>query len=278
MKNVLVISGSPRKRGNTMGIVKMLEDLIKKQDENVEFNYLYLIDKQLKWCRGCWHLNCLNKGGTFCPLKDDSAAIKKEIDSADGLIFASPCYAHQVSALFKNFMDRFMYLDHLPEYIDIPALVVVTTETDGATGVAKYINTMHALPWGLNVVGKIGVFHTFYKTNEKYHAKIVKKIGTAKARFLQALYTEEPNNPTLMQYLCFLYNRDETILYQEVLPGRYEFWYNKGWLQSRYYYDVKIPLLYRLTGLLVSLALNSYAKKGIGKNHRRRLAKYYKGK
>ncbi len=82
-----------------MGIVRTLEDLIKEKDENVEFKYLYLINKQLKWCRGC--LNCLKKGGNFCPLKDDSAAIKEEIDSADGLIFASPCYAHQVSAIFK---------------------------------------------------------------------------------------------------------------------------------------------------------------------------------
>ena len=81
-----------------------------------------------------------------------------------------------------------------------------------------------------------------------------------------------------MQYLCFLYNKDETILYQEVLPGRYKFWLNKGWLQRSYYYDVKIPLQYRFTGLLVSMTLNSYAKKGIGKNHRCRLAKYYKEK
>ncbi len=80
MKKVLVISGSPRKRGNTISIVNMLESLIKKEDENVAFNNLYLIDKQLKWCRGCWHLNCLNKGGIYCLLKDDSVAIKKEID------------------------------------------------------------------------------------------------------------------------------------------------------------------------------------------------------
>ncbi len=106
------------------------------------------------------------------------------------------------------------------------------TITDGATGVAKYINTMHALPWGLNVVGKIGVFHTFYKTNEKYHNVITERLGKIKDRFLHALKTEEPGKPALMQYLCFLYNRDETKLYREVLPGRYQFWENKGWMQS----------------------------------------------
>ncbi len=274
MKKVLVISGSPRKKGNTMGVVKTLEDLIKEKDENVEFKYLYLIDKQLKWCRGCF--NCLKKNGTFCPLKDDSAAIKEEIDSADGLIFASPCYAHQVSAIFKNFMDRFMYLDHLPEYIDIPALVIVTTETDGATRVAKYINTMHALPWGCNVVGKIGICHTFYKTNVKYHNKVAKRLGRIEDRFLHALKTEEPNKPTLMQYLCFIYNKDETLLYEEIMPGRYKFWEIRGWMQNSYYYDTKIPFHYRVLGRLVSLVLNSYAKNGIGKNHRHRLLKYYK--
>lgn len=111
MKKVLVISGSPRKRGNTMGIVKTLESLMKKEDQNVEFKYLHLIDKELKWCRGCWRLNCLNKGGTSCPLNDDSKEIKTELDSADGLIFATTCYGHLPSALFANFTTRFMYLD-----------------------------------------------------------------------------------------------------------------------------------------------------------------------
>jgi len=83
MKKVLIISGSPRKRGNTMRIVKILENLMKKEDQNVEFKYLHLIDKELKWCRGCWRLNCLNKGGTSCPLNDDSKEIK-----ADSLLWS----------------------------------------------------------------------------------------------------------------------------------------------------------------------------------------------
>jgi len=258
-----------------MGIVKTLEDLIKKEDENVEFNYLYLIDKQLKWCRGCWHLNCLNKGGTFCPLKDDNKEIKAELDSADGLIFATPCYGHLPSALFANFTNRFMYLDHLPEYIGLPTLIIVTAETDGASRAANYIDTMFALPWGCNVAGKLAVKHTFFKTNEGYHKKVMKQIGQFTGSFYQMLSGSRNDEPTLRQYLCFLYNREESLLYEKVLPGRYEFWESRGWTKSSYYYDTNIKLHHRVIGQLFIIALKLYAKRGIGKNHQLRLADYY---
>jgi multimeric flavodoxin WrbA len=275
MKKVLIISGSPRKRGNTMRIVKILENLMKKEDQNVEFKYLHLIDKELKWCRGCWRLNCLNKGGTSCPLNDDSKEIKAELDSADGLIFATPCYGHLPSALFANFTNRFMYLDHLPEYIGLPTLIIVTAETDGASRAANYIDTMFALPWGCNVAGKLAVKHTFFKTNEGYHKKVMKQIGQLTGSFYQMLPGSRNDEPTLRQYLCFLYNREESLLYEKVLPGRYEFWESRGWTKSSYYYDTNIKLHHRVIGQLFIIALNLYAKRGIGKNHQLRLADYY---
>ncbi len=278
MKKIVVISGSPRKNGNTMSIVKIIEKIIKTLDERIEFKYLHLIDMDLKWCRGCWRIYCLKKGGTSCPLKDDSLAIKKELDSADALIFASPCYGHLPSALFANFTNRFMYLDHLPEYIGTPALIVATTETDGATRVTNYINTMFALPWGCDVTGKLAVNHTFFKTNEKYHEKIMKRINIVSNHFYKTIVDQKTKPPSLMQYLCFLYNRDEAILYKDILTGRYQFWENRKWFKSVYYYDTKIYLHHRVIGYLVLLAMNTYARRGIGKNYKKRLTDYYRTK
>lgn len=276
MKRVLVISGSPRKKGNTMSIVKIIGDRMKKLDSNIEFSYLYLIDKNLRWCRGC--MNCMKKGGAFCPLqKDDMISIKEEIDKADGIVFASPGYAHQVSALFKNFMDRFMYLDHLPEYIGLPALVVTTDETDGATSVAKYINFYHARIWGCDVAGILGVHYTFFMTNPVYRHRIMKDIDKITVKFFKALTTDNNNQkrPSLMQYLFFLYNQDETKLYEDIFTGRYEFWKERGWISSDYYYQTKIPLHHRACGRLASVILNTYAKKNIGRDYKNRLFDYY---
>lgn len=275
MKKVLVISGSPRKNGNTMSIVKEIEEKIGDMDESLEFTYLHLIDKELRWCRGC--LRCMEKGGSFCPLqKDDGPSIKDEIDRSDGLILATPGYAHQVSGLFKNFMDRFMYLDHLPEHIGYPALVIATDETDGALSVAKYINFYHARICGYNVAGILGIHYTFYQTNQRYRKRMMKRIDAISRRFYLELTSDVYRRPSLMQYLCFLYNRDETKLYEKVFPGRYGFWEERGWLGSNYYYNTQILLHHRAIGFLVSRLLNLYAKGNIGRCYRSRLIEYWR--
>ena len=52
-------------------------------------------------------------------IKDDALMIREEMLNADGLIFVSPVYAHQVTALMKNFIDRFAYVLHRPCFLDI---------------------------------------------------------------------------------------------------------------------------------------------------------------
>lgn len=250
-----------------------MEDKINETDKNVEFSYLYLIDKDLRWCRGC--LICMKKGGASCPLKDDGEAIKEVIDSADGLIFASPGYAHQVSALFKNFMDRFMYLDHLPEYIGIPALVLVTAETDGAQAVAKYINLMHAHIWGCDVAGKLGIHYAFFNTNKTYRAKYMKKIEKLTNSFYEMLIFEGRRKPTFLQYLCFVYNKKESELYEEIFPARFEYWKKRGWLDMDYYYDTKISLHHKAAGWLIFLIIERYIKECYGKNYKVGIKNYF---
>jgi len=44
---------------------------MKKQGE-VEFDYLFLRDQNLKLCKGCFV--CVTRGENLCPLKDDRAA------------------------------------------------------------------------------------------------------------------------------------------------------------------------------------------------------------
>ena len=57
--------------------------------------------------------------------------IREEMLNADGLIFVSPVYAHQVTALMKNFIDRFAYVLHRPCFLDKAALIISTTELTG---------------------------------------------------------------------------------------------------------------------------------------------------
>ena len=158
MKKIVVVSGSPRKSGNTMNMVKIVEEEMKQLNGLVEFEYIYLIEKNLKYCIGC--SKCLTEGGHNCPLKDDKDEILEKMLKTDGLIFASPGYAAMVSGLFKNFIDRFMYQDHIPEFIGKPTLIISTSGGDGVMGAPKYMANMSFYWWGCTIVDIMQLLHT----------------------------------------------------------------------------------------------------------------------
>ncbi len=274
MKKIVVISGSPRKKGYTMSIVKIIEDMMKKVDESIEFKYVYLRDKNLKFCLGC--MNCLKVGGNACPRKDDASMILEEMHSADGLIFASPGYSHQVSGLYKNFMDRFMYLDHLPEFVGVPALIVSTVGGDGAGVIPKYMANMGITWWGCEIVGQMGIPFLYFKISNKYHKKMMKKIETTAVDFYNELNNNIPKRPSFKQYWCFRFNKMETVSNIEGCPGRYKFWKSRGWIEADYYYDTKVKLIYKI---ICSLMINYFVmmlKMDLGKDYKEKIAEWTK--
>jgi multimeric flavodoxin WrbA len=46
--------------------------------------------------------------------------------AADGVIFATPVYVMNVSALMKTFIDHFSYIYHRPRFFDKKALLLST--------------------------------------------------------------------------------------------------------------------------------------------------------
>jgi multimeric flavodoxin WrbA len=72
-----------------------------------------LKDVDLSQCRGCF--GCFVKGEDHCPCKDD-ASIEQKMHDADGIIFATPVYGMNISALMKTFIDRFSYIFHRPRF------------------------------------------------------------------------------------------------------------------------------------------------------------------
>mgnify|MGYP001002794253 CR=1 FL=1 len=272
MKTVLVISGSPRKKGNTMEIVKRIEEDSLKIDPTVRFDYIHLIDRNLGFCRGC--SRCLTRGGDACPLKDDKSDLLDSMRKADGLIFASPGYSHMVSALYKNFMDRFMYLDHIPELINKPALIVSTTGGDGVSGTPEYMNRKSVLWWGCDIVDTIGVAHAFYTINRRYHEKINKRLNRSAGRFLETMESGTKRKPTFGQYMCFKQNQAELIISPDAMPYRTEIWNENGWMKQDYYYSVKVNPLYRIIGSSMILMVSVMYRLMIGKDMSGKMRQY----
>ena len=98
--NILGISGSPRKDGNTEILLR--ETLQAAERMNCTTWMFSLSEKTVSPCRAC--------GGCFqtsvCVIKDDMYELSTFMAGADAIIWATPVYFGNVSAQLKAVMDR----------------------------------------------------------------------------------------------------------------------------------------------------------------------------
>lgn len=99
-KNVLLISSTLRKNGNSELLAKEFLKGAQEAGNNVEF--VTLQGKEIKFCKGC--LAC-QKTGT-CVIMDDSIEITEKMKNADVIVFASPIYYYEMSGQLKTMLDR----------------------------------------------------------------------------------------------------------------------------------------------------------------------------
>ena len=100
-KNVLILSGSPRKSGNSDLLCDEFMRGAKESGNQVE--KVFLRDKKINYCIACYY--CEKSGGT-CALKDDMAEILEKIHLADVIVMASPVYFYSIDAQMKALIDR----------------------------------------------------------------------------------------------------------------------------------------------------------------------------
>lgn len=99
-KNVLVISTSPRKGGNS----DTLADAFVKgaQEAGHDTEKVTLYDKTIGFCKGC--LACQRTGR--CVIRDDADRIAQKMLTADVIAFATPIYYYGMSGQMKTMLDR----------------------------------------------------------------------------------------------------------------------------------------------------------------------------
>jgi multimeric flavodoxin WrbA len=101
-KKVLVILGSPRRKGNSA----ILADQIAKgaKSAKVKIETIYLQEKNIAPCKSCYA--CQKKGSKGCSIQDDMQDLYPKLIEADAWVIASPVYWFTMSAQTKIFMDR----------------------------------------------------------------------------------------------------------------------------------------------------------------------------
>ena len=101
-KQVLVILGSPRRKGNSSTLAAQVSRGSKSTGAEVET--LFLQNLKINPCRGCD--TCQKPDSKGCAIKDDMQEIYPKLIRADAWVIASPVYWFTMSAQTKIFMDR----------------------------------------------------------------------------------------------------------------------------------------------------------------------------
>lgn len=107
MKNVLILSGSPRKGGNSDLLCDEFLQGAQAAGHSVE--KVFVRSRKIAACNACYAC----RGTGACVLKDDMAEIIAKMQSADVLVMSSPVYFYSINAQMKMLIDRCLcgYLD-----------------------------------------------------------------------------------------------------------------------------------------------------------------------
>ena len=100
MKNVLIISTSPRKGGNSESLA--LEFAKGAEEAGNKVETVFFREKNIGFCKGCLACTKTNR----CVIKDDAAELVEKMMAADVIAFATPIYYYEMSGQMKTLLDR----------------------------------------------------------------------------------------------------------------------------------------------------------------------------
>ena len=102
LMNILILSGSPRKGGNTDLLV---DAFAKGASPRHHVEVVSVHDYKVNPCIGC--NSCFTREDYKCCQKDDMQIVYEKMVNAEMLVIASPVYFYGLSAQLKAVIDRF---------------------------------------------------------------------------------------------------------------------------------------------------------------------------
>lgn len=122
-KNVIILSASPRRKGNSD---ILCDEFMKGAIEaGYDVEKIFLSDKNINYCTGCGVCNTTHE----CVQKDDMKAILVKLLKADVIVMASPVYFYTINAQMKTLIDRIV-----PQYTSLSNkefyFIITAAETD----------------------------------------------------------------------------------------------------------------------------------------------------
>ena len=245
MKKVTAFVASARRKHTYAAVGRFLENLKTLGLGEIETELVPLSDYRIGTCRGC--LLCFKKGEEFCPMKDDDRdPLFEKIMASDGVIFATPVYSFQVSALMKIFLDRMGFLFHRPRFHGKAFTCIAVEGLYGGADVVKYLEFVGG-GLGFNVVKGSRILSLEQKL-EAERRKRERTLDRHAARFYDQLMKPAFPSPNLIQLLAFRMGRTSIRRLLDEGSRDYAYYRDKGWFSSDYFYPTRLGPFKKLAG------------------------------
>ena len=135
--DVIGISCSPRKDGNTDIMVRQVLGTVRKAGAQVEF--LRVTDMKIAPCDACW--TCAKTGQ--CHIEDDMRTVYPKLLAADGIVVGSPVHmGYNVSGQGQIFFDRTFSIWHQKLLKDKVGGCVAVSNRRGGISVIRVIESL----------------------------------------------------------------------------------------------------------------------------------------
>ncbi|MDR0639888.1 MAG: flavodoxin family protein [Spirochaetaceae bacterium] len=126
MKNIVVITGSPRKGGNSELLAKAFREGAEEAGHNV-----FLFETRSKKLSPCTACNACFRKGRACSVNDDFNELAPVLENADTIVFSTPLYWFTFPAHIKMIIDKLYAFNGGPRPLKIKeAVLLVCAETD----------------------------------------------------------------------------------------------------------------------------------------------------
>ncbi len=243
LRQVTVFVGSAHKGGATTRAARQFLDNLESYGD-VRGEIVVLSDYDIGVCHGC--KNCTNRGEERCPLRDDRDVLIEKMSASDGVVFASPNYSFQVSAIMKIFLDRLAFLFHRPRFHGRVFSAIVVQAIGFGGKIVKYLQFVGG-GLGFSVV-KGSCSRTLEPMDQnaldRMRGNLAKHARRFHARLLQPAFPV----PSLLGLMMFRMARTG---YQRSLGEDmrdHVYFRDRGWFEADYYYPTRLGLFKKAAG------------------------------
>ena len=107
-KNILILSGSPKKNGNTAALIEWFTEGALSKSAKVELVHTAFLQYKFPGCTSC--RLCQKQEAYECVIEDDANPVLRKLAFADVIVMATPLYFFAASAQLKVVIDRMFSL------------------------------------------------------------------------------------------------------------------------------------------------------------------------